>query len=159
MEYSLLCIIRFFFKGACCFCALIMVFYWIFEFAITDEDLSVVDYKNFHQESSIFIPEVSLCVENPFIEDNLKEINSSLTVSRYLEFLKGDIFEVLCLDPLYRAEDSCQSMLKLLVPIIERLTMKGVKVRFEEKKQKQQERKWFKEAKIKSGLFFGRFQA
>ena len=93
MEYSVLCIIRFLFKGACFATALIMVFYWIFEFAITDEDLSVVDYKNFQQEPSIFIPEVSLCVENPFIEDKLKEINSTLTVSRYLEFLKGDIFD------------------------------------------------------------------
>ena len=72
MEYSVLCIIRFLFKGACFATALIMVFYWIFEFAITDEDLSVVDYKNFHQESSISIPEVSLCIENPFIEEKLK---------------------------------------------------------------------------------------
>ena len=74
MEYSLLCIIRFFFKGACCFAALMMVFYWIFEFAVTDEDFSVVDYKNFNQESEILIPEVSLCIENPFIEEKLQEI-------------------------------------------------------------------------------------
>ena len=93
MEYSVLCIIRFLFKGACFATALIMVFYWIFEFAITDEDLSVVDYKNFHQESSISIPEVSLCIENPFIEEKLKEINSTLTTSKYINFLKGDIFD------------------------------------------------------------------
>ena len=93
MEYSLLCIIRFFFKGACCFAALIMVFYWIFEFAITDEDFSVVDYKNFNQESEILIPEVSLCIENPFIEEKLQEIDPTMTSSKYLEYLKGDIFD------------------------------------------------------------------
>jgi hypothetical protein len=70
-----------------------MVLYWMLEFAINDEDLSIVDYKTFFQEKNIMLPEVSLCIENPFIEEKLEQINSTITVSKYLQFLKGEIFD------------------------------------------------------------------
>ena len=88
-----MCIIRLLFKGACWVAAVMMVLYWMFEFSIKDEDLSIVDYKTFYQETNIMLPEVSLCIENPFIEDKLKEINSTITISKYLQFLKGEIFD------------------------------------------------------------------
>ena len=71
MEFSVVCIIRLLFKGACWVAAVMMVLYWMFEFSIKDEDLSIVDYKTFYQETNIMLPEVSLCIENPFIEDKI----------------------------------------------------------------------------------------
>ena len=88
----MLSILKTLFKGACLLAAILMGFYWIFEFVVTDEDLSLVDYKKFHQ-TEVRLPEVSLCIENPFMEDKLYEINSTITVSKYLEFLKGNIYE------------------------------------------------------------------
>ena len=74
-----MCIIRLLFKGACWVAAVMMVLYWVVEFSIKDEDLSIVDYKTFYQERNIMLPEVSLCIENPFIEDKLIRVSSTKT--------------------------------------------------------------------------------
>ena len=85
-------IFRVLFKGACFVAAVTMVCYWMYEFAINDEDLSLVEYKTFH-ETDVMLPEVSLCIENPFIQKRLEDINTTISISTYLEFLKGDIFD------------------------------------------------------------------
>jgi hypothetical protein len=55
-----------------------------------NEDLSVVQYKEFHQTSDDIFPTVSLCLGNPFLKVNLSEYGVNET--SYREFLRGKVF-------------------------------------------------------------------
>ena len=94
MDPSVSCAIKSTFKGFCLVFAIIMVFYWWFELIVEDEDYSLVDYKKFqYQVTDTRLPEISLCIENPFISENLEDINSTFSVENYIQFLKGEIYD------------------------------------------------------------------
>ena len=71
----------------CTFATVSMCVYWVHKFSL-DEDFSVVTYREFYERENDLSPTVSLCVENPFSEQELAKygVNESL----YLEFLKGE---------------------------------------------------------------------
>ena len=94
MDPSVSCAIKSTFKGFCLVFAIIMVFYWWFELIVEDDDYSLVDYKKFqYQVTDTRLPEISLCIENPFISENLEDINSTFSVENYIQFLKGEIYD------------------------------------------------------------------
>ena len=67
-----------------------MVFYWIIEYN-RNADITLVEYKFFETMGNAIHPELSICFENPFIDERLKEINSSLNSQKYLQYLRGEI--------------------------------------------------------------------
>ena len=81
------------FKIFCIVCVLCMVGYWFYKFDVEDQDIGIVDYKAFKDESQIKFPVASLCFWDPFIRKQLAEMNSNLDLARYLEYLQGEYFE------------------------------------------------------------------
>ena len=67
--------------------------YWCYKFGVEDEDLCLVDYKTLEKstDDSVSLPMASLCFKNPFIEKRLKEIDSELNSTHYLNFLTGKV--------------------------------------------------------------------
>ena len=70
-----------------------MVIYWIFKF-IKDEDLCLVDYKLYKQAEEEDLPTLTLCINNPFIEERISRIDDNLNSSHYIDYLEGNDNEI-----------------------------------------------------------------
>ena len=77
------------YKIVCTIVLLLMVIYWIFKY-IKDEDLCLVDYKMYYQAEEEELPTFTLCITNPFNEDHIGKVDSSLNSSNYIDFLQGN---------------------------------------------------------------------
>ena len=77
------------FKFLCFSATIFMITYWCVEYS-KDNDLASVDYHSL-KTLGVVNPILSLCFENPFLDEKLKSINSVLNKSVYLEFLKGKV--------------------------------------------------------------------
>lgn len=82
-------IIAWLFKFLCFSATIFMITYWCVEY-LKDNDLASVDYKTIKNVSFVN-PMLSLCFENPFLEEKLKSVSSDLNKSVYLDFLKGKV--------------------------------------------------------------------
>ena len=60
---------------------------------IEDKDLCLVDYKKVERGDEFLLPMVSICVENPFLDNKLKEISPEMNSSVYLRYLQGEVFD------------------------------------------------------------------
>ena len=73
------------------FCLLVTIFLQakcIYKY-ILDEDVSVVNYKRFHDEKDNIYPSFSFCVLNPFLEHELKKYGTGVNITSYSHFLMG----------------------------------------------------------------------
>ena len=76
-------------------CAIVVAFmvgYWFYKYEIEDRDIGVVDYASLEDSDDIKFPVVSLCFEDPFVDDNLRATNSNITRQTYLRYLDGEIY-------------------------------------------------------------------
>ena len=64
-----------------------MTGYWIWKFAIEDRDIGVVDYVPFRKEEGIELPSVTLCFQDPFLQNQIESIKPELNYSSYLQYL------------------------------------------------------------------------
>ena len=64
-----------------------MVSVWVQKF-VKDEDLCLVEYKSFRSTTDIELPDVSLCIEHPFLDEKLKDLGTN--TSEYVKHLAGD---------------------------------------------------------------------
>ena len=64
--------------------------YWIYKFS-RNEDVSVIEYKTFDSEDEIVHPELTICFENPFLNDKLRKFGEDLEKEKYLDYLRGNI--------------------------------------------------------------------
>ena len=77
-------------------CAITVAFmmgYWIYKYEVEDRDIGVVDYVALRDGEAVKVPDVSLCIQQPFIVSKLKAINSNITAQKYREYLAGDRYE------------------------------------------------------------------
>ena len=65
-----------------------MVSLWVKKF-IEDDDLCLVEYKSFRNAVNINLPEIALCIGNPFVKEKLHGLETNVT--EYLKYLSGDI--------------------------------------------------------------------
>ena len=73
-----------------CFVVLtLMVGYWLYKYLIEDKDVAVVDYLSLEEAKDVAFPVPTICFQNPFVEDRLKEIGDQNDASSYLSFLSG----------------------------------------------------------------------
>ena len=70
-----------------------MIGYWVYKFGIKDEDVSLVDYKLVVKTKHNELPMISLCIQNPFLIDELKKINPRVNESIYSAYLKGEFVD------------------------------------------------------------------
>ena len=59
------------FKFLCCIAAFFMVGFWIFKFH-ENEDVSAIEYISYESHSNIIYPEMTICINYPFIYDTLR---------------------------------------------------------------------------------------
>ena len=62
---------------------------WCFHKYWKDEDVSHVNYRRFHDGDDSLYPSVTLCFNNPFLEDRFREIGDGINITTYVEFLEG----------------------------------------------------------------------
>ena len=67
------------FKLLCCIAAFFMVGFWIFKFH-ENEDVSAIEYISYESHSNIIYPEMTICINHPFLYDNLS-LDSGVNVS------------------------------------------------------------------------------
>ena len=83
-----------------CFCAIcfvtvtFMVGYWFHKYQIEDRDIGVVDYQSFKEANEVDFPIPYLCFMDPFLKNKLREIDPDINVTTYVEYLKGDRFDL-----------------------------------------------------------------
>lgn len=78
------------FKVLCGIAASFMVGFWIFKFN-ENEDVSAIEYISYETHSDITYPELSICINKPFIYDNLSldpEVNVSM--DEYHQYIIGE---------------------------------------------------------------------
>ena len=87
MEISLKALFNYTLFLLCTFATVFMCIYWVYRYSL-NEDFGVVTYKGFYERENDASPTVSLCLENPFLNQELAKygVNKSL----YLQFLKGE---------------------------------------------------------------------
>ena len=80
------------FTTICYVSVVFMIVYWLYKFEIEDRDVGVVDYESL-QTAPIELPLLSMCIQNPFIEKKLQDIDPSINSSSYLKYLKGELYD------------------------------------------------------------------
>ena len=70
-----------------------MISYWIYKFQVKDEDVSLVEFKLLEDTEYNELPIVSMCIENPFLSDELKQINPNINESLYNAYLHGELVD------------------------------------------------------------------
>ena len=87
MEYNKSQFLRIVFTWFCVITTLSINAFWFQRFCL-DEDLCSVDYRHFFDTKEDIFPTMSICLGNPFLEDNLARYG--VNKSSYLNFLNGN---------------------------------------------------------------------
>ena len=78
------------FKFVCGISALFMVGFWTLKFH-KNEDVSEVKYISYEYHKDITYPELSICITQPFLYENLlRHSNGTVSVEQYHEYIRGD---------------------------------------------------------------------
>ena len=54
-----------------------------------DEDVSLVNYKRYHSKENSIYPSLTLCFNNPFLNEKLQSIGEGINTTTYSKFLEG----------------------------------------------------------------------
>ena len=81
------------FTIVCILTVAFMVGFWFHKYIVEDRDIGVVDYIPLEEANEIMFPAVSLCLESPFLIQQLSEISSNITDETYYDFLAGNIHD------------------------------------------------------------------
>ena len=77
------------FKILCFIAATIMIFHWIDIFQ-RNEDVSSIEIASFGSREDIVQPEVTICIIQPFLEENFSTNISERNSQGYTQYLKGN---------------------------------------------------------------------
>ena len=83
---------RFSFMAVCIVGVGFMVGYWFYKYEVDDRDIGVVDYVSLEEAEDVEFPVVSMCFENPFLDERLNETDPQINSTTYLQYLKGDMY-------------------------------------------------------------------
>ena len=86
-----------FFRATSLVSCLAMISFWLYKFTL-NEDLCLVDYRQFYDHEDDVLPVLSLCFKNPFRTEKLLSYGENVNKSAYLKFLKGEHFSPQMLD-------------------------------------------------------------
>ena len=81
-------IIPFTFKLACISAAVCMIFFWIVEYQ-RNESTTLIEYKSIREIRNVTYPELTICMDHPFLNNELTTFSSDLDKIKYLDHLKG----------------------------------------------------------------------
>ena len=66
---------------------------WCFHKYMKDKDVSHVNYRRFHDDSDSLYPSLTLCFNNPFLDDRLKKNGDGVNITTYVHFLEGTLWD------------------------------------------------------------------
>ena len=72
----------------CIVCAVALTVWCVQRFH-SDEDLSQIEFKKFHDLPGSFYPSITICFTNPFLDHKLRQHDPNLTAQAYEDFLRG----------------------------------------------------------------------
>ena len=78
------------FRAACYATTISMIIFWVHKCFVLDEDLCLVDYQPIYSDT-IEAPVLSLCILDPFLDEQLQALNHSFNSAHYKEFLMGEL--------------------------------------------------------------------
>ena len=81
---------HFLFKVLCIIASIFMVIYWIIEYQ-KNEDTTAVEVLEIQTMEDAILPEITIFVVNPFMEEKLKKTSAGLNGKLYLQYLAGHI--------------------------------------------------------------------
>ena len=81
--------IDFLFKGSCMIATISIIVYWIHVYR-KNEDVSHIEVKSIETMKEITIPELSLCLIQPFLDEKLHKISPELGRKNYASYLVGE---------------------------------------------------------------------
>ena len=81
------------FTIVCTITVAFMMGYWFYKYEVEDRDIGVVDYQLMEDAEAIKFPDVSLCIDNPFHDKNLKVSNANITAEKYHQYLAGRLYD------------------------------------------------------------------
>ena len=62
---------------------------WCIYKYIKDDDVSHVNYKRYHSDKDSIYPSLTLCFNNPFLNEKLEQYGDGINTTTYSKFLKG----------------------------------------------------------------------
>ena len=80
-----------FFRLTCWLATLIAISYWIHVYYLNN-DVCIIDYKNYYDTSSDEFPVLSICLRNSFSISKIQKKNPDFNETLYLQFLQGHYF-------------------------------------------------------------------
>ena len=83
--------LTFVFRVTCWIATVILLCYWIYFYSL-DDDICLVDYKEYYGTPAHTFPILSFCLKNPFSKEILKTNNGKINPESYLNFLHGKYF-------------------------------------------------------------------
>ena len=72
-----------------CASAAFMLTCWCFYKYVKDDDVSLVNYKRYHDDKDSIYPSLTLCFNNPFLNDKLESVGEGINTTTYSKFLEG----------------------------------------------------------------------
>ena len=79
------------FRGICWAATVILLCYWLYFFAL-DEDICLVDYKEYYDTPTHTFPLLSICLKNPFSNEKFSRESDEINPESYVSFLQGTHF-------------------------------------------------------------------
>ena len=78
-----------FFRFVCWIATLTLICYWISIYSL-NQDLCIIDYKNYYEKPSDVFPILSICIRNPFEKSHFQGKHQDLNETSYVKFLLGE---------------------------------------------------------------------
>ena len=76
----------------CCLLSTVgLQIYCIFRYA-KDENSTEVKYTKFHHDEDAMYPSLTFCFKDPFLEEKFQQYEDDINVTRYINFLKGNLW-------------------------------------------------------------------
>ena len=60
---------------------------------MSDEDVSVISFKTFHEEADNLYPTITMCFYNPFLQNELVKYGPGINITSYSQYLQGKIWD------------------------------------------------------------------
>ena len=76
------------FKAMCVIITAAMIGFWAYEYQ-KNEDVSHIEYSSIDSMKEVVYPELTICINKPFIAKNFLGFGGTVTFKEYHRFLKG----------------------------------------------------------------------
>ena len=76
------------FKIVCVILTTSMIGFWTYKYH-KNEDVSVIEYESIDSMDEVTYPEITICINRPFIAKTLLEFGGNVTAKEYSKYLKG----------------------------------------------------------------------